>query len=223
MIEKSESEQKISIENQDLPTIPKIGQDPLDFGILSELASIGAGHAATALSDVLQQEVLITVPKIHNVPAHLLPKIFNKHEMPTTALYIRLASESDCDILLMFEANEARKIAAMMTMVPSVDDLDPSLEASAVEELANILVGSFVSAISNFVDIPLVTLPPERIVDAFDAILDHILIKNSMLYNETLIFDVSFKTNAQISNCTLLLFPSPDLQRLLIEKSKTLA
>ena len=82
MIEKSESEQKISIEHQDLSTIPKIGQDPLDFGILSELASIGAGHAATALSDVLQQEVLITVPKIHNVPAHLLPKIFNKHEMP---------------------------------------------------------------------------------------------------------------------------------------------
>lgn len=196
--------------------------ESLDLAILSELASIGAGHAATALSDILQQQVFITVPRIHDAPAHLLPKLFGLHEMPTTALYIRLAAGPECDILVMLEAEEARKVAAMMTMAPSVDDLDPMLEASAVEELANIIVGSFLSAISDFISMTLVPAPPIRIVDAFDAILDEILVKNSMIYKRTVIFDISFTTTAQISKCMMLLFPSPDLEKLLLEKSKVL-
>jgi chemotaxis protein CheC len=194
----------------------------VDIGILSELASIGAGHAATSLSQILQQEIQIGVPRIHNVPAYLLLKIFGLHELPTTALYIRLARGPECDILLMIEANEARKVAAMMTMTPSVEELDPALEASAIEELANILIGSFLSAISDFLGVQLVSAPPERLVDAFDAILDTILVKNSMVYDQTLIFDVSFITSGQASKCMLLLFPSPELQSLLVEQSKVM-
>lgn len=194
----------------------------LDIGILAELASIGAGHAATSLSEILRQEVKIGVPRIHNAPAHQLPKIFNLHEMPTTALYIRLAAGPECDILLMFEEEEARKVAAIMTMVPSVEELGPELEASAVEELANILVGSFLSAISDFINLQLMPAPPERIVDTFDAILDTVLIKSAMAQKETLIFDLSFRASGQASKCMLLLFPSPELQRLLVKKSKIL-
>lgn len=197
-------------------------KESLDIAILSELSSIGAGHAATSLSDILQQQVFITVPRIHDAPAHFLPKIFGLHEMPTTALYIRLGAGPECDILVMLEAEEARKVAAMMTMVPSVADLDPVLEASAVEELANIIVGSFLSAISDFISMKLVPAPPVRIVDAFDAILDELLVKNSLMYKRTVIFDISFTTIAQISKCMMLLFPSPELEKLLLEKSKVL-
>jgi chemotaxis protein CheC len=199
-----------------------IVDDSMEIGILAELASIGAGHAATSLSEILQQEVFIGVPRIHKVPAHVLPKIFGLHEMPTTALYIRLAGDSECDILLMLEADEARKVAAMMTMVPTVEELDPALEASAIEELANILIGSFLSAISDFLAVQLLPTPPDRIVDAFDAILDTVLINNSMVYDKTIIFDISFKTAGQVSKCILLMFPSPALQGLLVDKSKVL-
>ena len=40
-----------------------------------------------------------------------------------------------CDILLMFESAEAKKIAAMMTMCASVEELDPAMETSALQEL----------------------------------------------------------------------------------------
>jgi chemotaxis protein CheC len=222
MTEKIESVQSTNVKVKDLSTSENMADDSVGIGILSELASIGAGHAATSLSEILQQQVMIDVPRIHNVPAHLLPKIFGLHEMPTTALYIQLASGSECDILLMLEADEARKIAAMMSMVSSVQELDPSMESSAIEELANILVGSFLSAISDFVNIQLVSAPPERIVDAFDAILDNIVVKNALLYHDSLLFDLSFRTSDTVSKCLLLLFPSPDLQRLLVEKSKVL-
>ena len=88
----------------------------IDLAILLELGSIGAGHAATSLSDVLQQPISIDVPKIHNIKPHLIPQFYNLHDRPTTAIYLQLNEKYGCDILLMFESTEAKKIAAMMTM-----------------------------------------------------------------------------------------------------------
>jgi hypothetical protein len=38
--------------------------------------------------------------------------------------------------MLASDADEARKIAAMMTMAPNSNEVDPALEKSAMEELA---------------------------------------------------------------------------------------
>lgn len=132
-----------------------------EMGILLELGSIGAGHAATSLSDVLQEPVVIDVPKIHRLPPNMLPKVFEKHDAPTTAIYMQLDS-SECDILLMFDYVESKKIAAMMTMSPSIEDLDPVMEESAIQELGNILIGAFLSAISDFVGIKLQPTSPRE-------------------------------------------------------------
>ena len=96
-----------------------------DSGILLELGSIGAGHAATSLSEILQQPISIDVPKMLNIAPHLIPKFYNKHDMPTIAVYLTLRETYSCDILLIFELAEARKIAAMMSCLSSVEELDP--------------------------------------------------------------------------------------------------
>jgi chemotaxis protein CheC len=182
------------------------------------LGSIGAGHATTALSQVLQEPVSIEVPKIHSIPAHQVPRLFQKHEHPTTAIYMQLSGQ-ECDILLLFDIQEARKIAAMMTMAPSVDEMDPALGASAIEELANILIGAFLSALSDFTGVNLVPTPPERVEDSFDAIIDNFLVKQSMVSNEAIVFDTRFKRTSSDASCILMMFPSKELQALLTEKS----
>ena len=196
-------------------TPPQTGE----MGILLELGSMGAGHAATSLSEVLQQQVLIDIPKIHKIPPHMLPRFYERHDTPTTAVYMQLAN-SECDILLMFEVEEAKKIAAMMTMAPSVEELDPVMEESAIQELANIIIGSFLSAISDFTGVQLMPTTPQRIVDAFDSIIDNFLVKQSMMSNEALIFDTHFKRSDDAGKSLLMLFPSPQLQDLLVQKSR---
>jgi chemotaxis protein CheC len=187
-----------------------------------ELGSIGAGHAATSLSDLLQQPILIDVPKIHTVAPHLIQKFFNKHEMPTIAVYLQLRETYGCDILLMFELLEARKIAAMMTGESPIEGLDPAMETSAIHELANILIGSFLSAISDFVEMSLIPTTPESVIDTFDAIIDSFLIKQSMFSENALIFETQFKRQGEDAKCILMIFPSQELKDLLTQKSKVL-
>jgi chemotaxis protein CheC len=191
-----------------------------EMGILLELSSIGAGHAATSLSEVLQQQVLIDIPKIHKIPPHMLPKYYERHDTPTTAIYMQL-DNSECDILLMFEVEEAKRIAAMMTMC-SIEELDPAMEDSAIKELANIIIGSFLTAISDFTGLQLMPTIPQQTVDTFDAILDNFLVKQSLMSNEALIFDTHFKRQNESCKSILMLFLSTQLQDLLVVKSKEL-
>lgn len=193
-----------------------------DSGILLELGSIGAGHAATSLSEIIQQPILIDVPKMLNIEPHLIPKFFNQHEMPTIAVYLSLRENYPCDILLMFELAEARKIAAMMSCLSCVEELDPGMEKSAIHELANILIGSFLTSISDFIGIQLMPTTPESQVDSFDAILDGFLIKQSITSDNAMLFETRFKRENDDAKCILMIFPSKELKHLMTEKSKTL-
>ncbi|MCX8151002.1 MAG: chemotaxis protein CheC [Candidatus Bathyarchaeota archaeon] len=201
------------------PTVYSTLIDEVDLGILLELGSIGAGHAATALSQVLQQQVTINIPRIHTIPPHELPKHYEKHEEPTTAVYMQIAN-NDCDILLAFDAVEAKKIAAIMTMAPSVEELDPAMEESAIQELGNILIGSFLTAISDFTGIQLIPTTPQRVIDTFDSIIDNFVVKQAITSDNALIFDTQFKRSNEDAKSILILFPSPQLQKQLVQKSK---
>ncbi len=193
--------------------------DEIELGILLELGSIGAGHAATSLSEVLQQQVTINIPRLHTIPPHELPRYYEKHEEPTTAVYMQIAN-NDCDILLAFDAVEAKKIAAIMTMAPSAEELDPTMEESAIQELGNILIGSFLTAISDFTGIQLIPTTPQRVIDTFDSIIDNFIVKQSIMSDNALIFDAQFKRSNENANSILILFLSPQLQKQLVQKSK---
>jgi chemotaxis protein CheC len=210
--------------NMAAPTINSASNvaEEIDLGILLELGSIGAGHAATSLSDVLQQPITIDVPKIHAIKSHLIPKFYNQHDVLTTAIYLQLSDKHGCDILLMFESSEAKKIAAMMAMVSSVEELDPIMETSALQELANILIGAFLTSISDFVGVELLPTTPETVTDVFDAIIDNFLIKQSMTSENALIFETRFKRSGEDAKCSLMIFPTEELKSMLIEKSKSL-
>ncbi len=197
------------------------GDQDIDLSILLELGSIGAGHAATALSDVLQQPIAIDVPTTNTMKAHLVPKFYNLHDMPAIGIYLQLSETHGCDILLMFELTEAKKIVKMMTSAASIEEVDPAMETSAIHELANILIGSFLTAISDFVGLPLLPSTPQSTIDSFDAIVDSFLIKQSMFSENALIFETRFKRPGEDARSMLMIFPSQELKDLLAQKSKT--
>lgn len=222
MSEKIENSTNKATENMGVVTDAYPSEDPTDLGILQEVGNIGAGHAATSLSTVLQQEVAIDIPRICAVPPHQVGKYFNRSDEPTTAVLMQLTRDYECDILLMFEYSEAKKIAALMTMAPSVEELDESMEESAIQELANIVIGSFLTAISDFTGVQLIPTPPLRVVDTFDAVLDTVLVKQSMIAEKALVFDACFKRQGTDAKSILIIFPSPELKTILVNKSKAM-
>jgi chemotaxis protein CheC len=199
---------------------PSTAADKKDFGILLELGSIGAGHAATSLSQILQQQVTIDIPRICTIPPNILPKLYHSHNMPATAVYMHLVEKLECHFLFIFEMPELKEITTMMTKNFFAEEGESSMESSAIEELGNILIGSFLNAISDFTGIKLVSTPPLLIGAPFDSIINDFVVKLSSASGEALVFDTCFKrAGGYYAPAHLMIFPSPELRELLIRKS----
>jgi chemotaxis protein CheC len=207
-------------ENGDPKRVQGCIENELDREILLELGSIGAGHATSALSEILQERIIVEVPRLHISPPHLVPKIFGKHDQQTLMVYMQLRGEADCDILLLFKVEEARKIAAMMAMVPSPDDVDPETQASAIEELGSIMIGAFLSAIADFTGVQLLPMPPQLVKGSFDSVLDTFLVKQALVSEVALVFDGCFRRSSSEAGGTIVMFPSVELQEILVKKSQ---
>ncbi|PVX25304.1 MAG: hypothetical protein CW716_08280 [Candidatus Bathyarchaeum sp.] len=193
--------------------------EKLNLEILLELGNIGAGKATTALSEMVNEKIEVEVPKLYVSPPHMVPQIFGKHDDLMAIIHMELSEEPDCDVLLIFDVEEAKKIAAMMSMC-SVEELDPEMESSAIEELGNIMIGGFLSAISDFTSIELLPTPPQLVRGSFEAVLDTFLVKQAMMSDVALVFDGCFRRSSSKAGGTIVVFPSKEMQQVLITKGK---
>jgi chemotaxis protein CheC len=190
-----------------------------DLDILLEIGSMGAGHATTSLSKVLHEPIKIELPRVHMLPPHLVPNIYGKHDTVVAAVFMQLRGVADCDLMLIFEKEEARKIAELMTDAVE-GDVTQEMEMSAIEEMGSIVLCSFLNAMADFTVTKLVSTPPQLIVDSFDSIMDGLLIKQALCSEVAVIFDARFKRCNSSAEGVLITFPSDKLQRMLAKRGK---
>lgn len=184
-----------------------------EVDILREIGSIGAGNATIALSELIQQKILITLPGIYIISPEKVPKLLGFHEMPVVIIYKRLQENDNCDILLVFEKEEANKIVlAVAKNTFGIEDIDEEMKKSIIKEVGNIVIGAFLSAISNFTDMRLLPEPPIHVKDIFDAILEVFLTKLCIQNRKAMVFKTCFKKEEGEIYGAIILFLSDKLQ-----------
>ncbi|MEM2099240.1 MAG: chemotaxis protein CheC [Candidatus Bathyarchaeia archaeon] len=191
-----------------------------DFDVLFEIGNMGAGHAAKVLSDILHEPVMVEVPRLHLTEPHLVPQFFSKHDAIVAAVFMQLRDKPDCDVVLMLDAGEAEHIATLMLSITESEQIDDEMKRSAVEELGSIMICSFLNAIADFTLTELVPNPPQVIYDSFDAILESFLVKQALCSNLAVVFDTCFRRCGNSAEGCLIMFPSEELRKTLINNGK---
>ena len=145
---------------------------PMQMDALREVANIGAGHAATALSQMTNQRVMITVPQISVTPLEEVSVHIGAPEEPVAAVLMNMLGDLTGRTLLVFPRNAALRVSEMMLRKPegSVTELG-KLEQSAIMEAGNILSGAHMNALSDFMGIMLLPSPPSLVIDMSRAVL----------------------------------------------------
>jgi chemotaxis protein CheC len=189
-----------------------------DHDVLLEVGNIGAGHATIALSTMLHEQVNVEVPRLHIKQSHLVPLIYEKHDTPVAAVFMQLRENSDCDLMLIFEREEAKKIGDLMTC--GIES-DQNVEESAIEEVGSIMICSFLNAVADFTSTELLPTPPQLIYDSFDAVIDSLLAKQALSSDVAAIF-ARFKRSTSSAEGYLIMFPRGKLQKLIARKGKEL-
>jgi len=143
-----------------------------------ELGNMGAGRAASSLSELTSSSVQVSVPEV---------KILQLNEIDNEIGGINIVIgnitqiKSDTDditgfIYLFFPKKSAYNVVDMLLGLENgtTKDLDEMGE-SAISEVCNILTSSFCDAFADFLGISILPSPPKFCEDMSGALLDYIL------------------------------------------------
>lgn len=144
----------------------------IQLDALRETANIGAGHAATALSQMTGSTIMIKVPAINVSSMEDIPPQFIPDEEPVAAVMMHMLGDLSGRTLLVFPKPTVMRLAELMLKRPVGSSVAlGELESSAIKEAGNILSGAYMNALSDFLGMLLLPSPPTLVIDMSAAVL----------------------------------------------------
>lgn len=160
---------------------------------LREVGNIGAGHSATALSQLLDTKVALTTPHVEIIKFKELGSRLKYGTRPVAALHMYVQGPAPGSIIVLFDRHQAQDFvdAFIKRLIGNIHMFE-SIKDSTLMELGNIVAGSYLTAIIELTNVPLILSVPTLaygVVDtALSALMQHaspdqdvFLIENSFL------------------------------------------
>jgi chemotaxis protein CheC len=144
----------------------------LQFDALKEVANIGAGHAATALSQMTNKKIMISVPEVTVTPLEEVPEVLGHPEEVVAAVLMHMMGDLTGRTLLLFPEPSARARCDILLRRPAGTTTEFGvMEQSGIKEVGNILSSAYLNALSDFMGMMLVPSVPSLVVDLSAAVL----------------------------------------------------
>ena len=148
--------------------------DEFQEDAIKEVGNIGMGHATTSLSKMLDKKIDITLNSIRFVPLVYVPDLV-RNEDTVIGVIQQLKGNINGYLLLMLSKDSAKFLTKMMLDEPVDKDKFSEMEQSLLKELCNIMSGTYISAISNFLGIAIMLSPPSQVYDMAEAIINQLV------------------------------------------------
>ncbi|RUL55783.1 MULTISPECIES: chemotaxis protein CheC [Lysinibacillus] len=189
----------------------------LHLDVLKEIGNIGAAHAATALSDLLNKKIDMRVPKVEMVSFHEMMELAGGSEKVVVGIYLRIEGDTEGSMFFILPVEQANRFIQRLISDESFNFNDnpvSELGLSAMQEMGNILSGSYLSALSDFTGLKIYPTVPGISVDMFGAIISIGLIEISQVSDNVIVINTSiFEEGVEDSEEVrghFFLLPDPD-------------
>lgn len=189
----------------------------LHLDVLKEIGNIGAAHAATALSNLLGKKIDMRVPDVKMASFNEMMELAGGSEKVVVGIYLRIEGDAQGSMFFILPIEQANRFIRSLIHDESFDFNTPpysELGLSAMQEMGNILSGSYLSALSDFTGLKIYPTVPGLSVDMFGAIIsiglielsqvsDTVIVINTSIYEEVMSDDEAVKGQ-------FFLLPEPD-------------
>lgn len=172
--------------------IEKITSMHLD--ILKEIGNIGAGHAATALSKLLNKKIDMKVPDVRVVSFDEMMNMMGGADNVVAGVFLRIEGDAPGSMFFVLPLHQASKFIREMIRDNSFSFESSEyseLGLSAYQELGNILAGSYLSSLSDFTNLSLYPSVPALSIDMAGAIISYGLIELSQVSDYAIVIDTA--------------------------------
>jgi len=170
--------------------------DDIHLDVLKEIGNIGTGNAVTAISGLLNKKAKMKMPSVNLVEFGHLADFVGGPENILVGVLVGVSSDINGMMMFLMDMNTTRNLVdtaldgMKLTNAGSAGDTFNEMELSVIEEIANIMAGSYLGSLSGLTKLHIRQSPPMLAIDMANALLsvpaiefgkmaDHVLYINS--------------------------------------------
>jgi len=147
--------------------------DPQELDAVRELINIASGNAATALSMLVGQRTMISVPRVTLEPIERIASITGTPNQPTVVITMQMLGDVTGFLLFLMPVARAHALSAMLLRLaePKSGDFDAA-GRSSLQETANMLAGAYVGALGLLIQGTVMITVPAFGIEPPDDVLE---------------------------------------------------
>lgn len=191
--------------------IESLNESQLDA--LQETSNIGCSHAATAISQMINKTIDISVPNIEIIPLSELEPSLHTISQPhheIVGVYLELTDDFQGSILYLFPIKSALILADLLfgQELGTTTQLD-EMGQSAVTEVGNIVVSAYTNALGMLLNTTVMLSPPKFEQGIPQQLVQEIIKTAGKDITHALVFNVQITGDKNTFTSYFLLIPSP--------------
>lgn len=157
---------------------------------IKEVVNIGASYASTALSQLTDSKVNISVPEVDIVKIEKTIDYIGNSENLVTLVLQKIMGDTTGIIFYLFPEDSGPKLAHMITKNKESNPVLSEFDRSALKEVGNILSGACLTALSKFLGITMLYSVSEVATDRLGSIINSVMAEIGKESDVALIFKV---------------------------------
>ncbi|WP_338469829.1 chemotaxis protein CheC [Niallia sp. XMNu-256] len=172
--------------------IEKISKEKLD--ILKEVGNIGSGNAATSLSLILNKRMEMRVPNVRVMTFNEMIEVTGGADNVVASVFLRIEGDSPSNLFFILSIEQANTYIRHLIGDDTCSFEQPPYEEmalSALQELGNILAGSYLSTLSDFTGLNLYPPLPATSIDMLGASLSYGFLELSKVSDYTIAIETA--------------------------------
>lgn len=183
--------------------------DDYQVDVLQEVGNVGAGHAATALSMLLQDEVRMSVTSARLCPFAEISNVLGGPEELIVGVFLRIYGDICGNMFLLLSLVSAKKLLQKLMVTSEEMDDFTEMDVSALAEVGNILSGSYLNAICTLSSLKISQSVPAVAIDMAGAILDIGILMAGEVSDSAILINTSISQGGSNIDGHFFMLPDP--------------
>ena len=193
--------------------------DVMTMDVMKEIGSIGTGSAATALSDMIGETVRMTVPEIKIKGFNEAITVLGGPEDVVAAVLVRMTGNITGTMLFLLRMDFVNAILSRI-LGKHVKDYSElyEMEISVLTEVGNIMISSYMNAISKLANLDVQMSVPAIAVNMLGGIMSVPMAEMGYETDELMLIDGKLVLNEEKYDSTILMLPNIESLNKLMNK-----
>jgi len=190
------------------------------------MMNIGAGNAATALTQVLQCSVVLVVPKVFVTTDVQELSILDSPSLPVVCARMSMVGDASGALFfivpekqkndLIHLAEQAMMESSQSRRAGSTNQESDDLKLSVIAEIGNIVAGVYLTAVHDFCKLNIYHTVPTIATDMIQALLDESLVRLSSQVQHIIVVENEFIVEKKRIRTFLVMIPSMESVNILV-------